>query len=138
MKRLLFNGSFYNGAAIAFSPDGSQIGVGTLKVTSEGEVLLWDLRSWKKRVLVKETDGSVGIGFVNQGRWLATGGASGKITVWDVASGRAVARFVQSEGTPVAALATSPDGKTVATGDDVGVIRFWAIPNPAARAANRW
>src|SRR6184192_643743 len=45
-----------------------------------------------------------------EGRWLATGAKDNTIKIWDVASGRLL-RTLYGHGSPVNALAASPDGK---------------------------
>ena len=51
------------------------------------------------------------------------GGATPGLRIWDVASGRL--RASPQEVAGVVALAISPDGKTIATGQSDGLVKLW-------------
>jgi WD40 repeat protein len=57
------------------------------------------------------------------GRRLATASQDGTARLWEIATGREIARARQ--GAPVHAVALSPDGLTLATGGQDGTARLW-------------
>ena len=62
--------------------------------------------------------------FSPDGRILATGGWSGVVRLWDVASGKQVMHFLASAG-PVIAMAFDPTGELIATTGTDGATRLW-------------
>jgi WD40 repeat protein len=65
---------------------------------------------------------------------IASGGADGKIILWDKASGDAK-QILTDERTPIEALALSPDGTTIAIGNWQGEIGLWPSAGGKVR---RW
>ncbi len=57
--------------------------------------------------------------------------AVGGVLLWDVASGRRLARLGGGPALPVT-LSFSPDGKTLAVGDSAGGVFLWNVPDPSA------
>jgi WD40 repeat protein len=68
------------------------------------------------------------------GEFLATVGRDRLLNVWDRRFGL-VAQFA-GHATGVVALDISPDGRTIVTGDEDGVIRVWNAPSKAGERAN--
>jgi WD40 repeat protein len=62
-------------------------------------------------------------------RYLATATASknGLAAVWEISSGRQVARMEHNDN--VWDVAYSPDGKSLASGTEDGIARIWAVPS---------
>ncbi|MHB8957365.1 MAG: WD40 repeat domain-containing protein [Pirellulaceae bacterium] len=84
------------------------------------------------------------LAFSPDGRTLATAGwipltglfepepirkSHGYLALWDLGSGNCTAAVrIRERGAGIQALAFSPDGKTLATGDFIGGVRTWAVP----------
>src|SRR5262249_60593289 len=69
-------------------------------------------------------DSPVGaIALTPDGRTVITGRRSGRLHVWDAATGRGF--DMPPQGTELTSLAVSPDGRVVASGTEGGVVRFW-------------
>jgi WD40 repeat protein len=132
----------YNGPgvvwSVAFSPDGKTLASGDVF----GWVLLWDVKSGKRRATLqsfnpegREEDihGALSVAFSPDGKTLAAGITCG-LKFWDVTSGKQVAA---RKGAPVWSVAFRPDGKALATAESNrgtardaskdGVIRLWEL-----------
>jgi WD40 repeat protein len=105
--------------SIAFSPDSESIAIGSEHSFRGAE--LWDVAgaSLKQSVPITE-DGVLALEFGSNGRYLAMGGRRTAV-LWDLSQGRA--QF-EVEGPWTAAVALSPDCKTLATAGADG-LRFW-------------
>ena len=109
----------------AFSPDGA-----LLAMSGVQPIEIWDVASGQ---LVQTFEGqadnlSFGIVFSPDGALLADSGRNGRITLWDVASGK-VARQLSRDGAQndVHDIAFSPDGKLlVSVGTDY-MVRLWDV-----------
>jgi hypothetical protein len=95
---------------IAISPSNEYLAVGT----KNGKIHLWDVRSLSHMSTLAAHDGGVwGMAFLPDSSTLASGSES--IKLWDIHTG---AQLNQISTGPVAGLAVSPDGKTIAVGTD--------------------
>ncbi len=108
---------------LTFSPDGRWLAIGT----QDGTIRLWDSSTWQEKWKVSfgEYYGVVptvrDLAFSPDSHLLASGRDIGT-EVWDVATGRQVARM--SDNGQVFSVAFSPDGRWVASGAD-HVVHVW-------------
>jgi uncharacterized protein with WD repeat len=114
--------------AVAFSPDGKTLvaGGGDPFVVTDGTVSLWDIgkedtiTQWKLDV-----DAVWDLDFSTDGTLLASGHGEG-ISLWSIPQREGKAR-IRTE-VPVRSVAFSPEGKLLATGDAIGIVRLWDVP----------
>jgi WD40 repeat protein len=105
-------------AGVAFSPDGQ-----TLVTASEDDsVRIWDVASWRYVKLLVQWPHAVA--FSPDGKTLALACTSA-VRLWDVAAQRESA--VLPASTEVAAMAFSPNGKLLATGNWDNNIHVWDV-----------
>ena len=128
---------------IIFSPDGSLIAR-----TAGDEILVCETVTRKPKAKFKEEFSNVSAGralcFSRDGKLLASGSSDGTIHLWDLESGNMRSEMnslplVESNDSSKAviigrALAFSPDGKLLASGNTKGVIRLWDVATGKVRA----
>jgi len=129
-----------NGAVTAiFSPDGRFILTGH----RDGAARLWWARSHRlvRRLGRPEQPGDavalIDAGFSTDGRRAAIAGASGVVTILDVATGRQTNSFVAQRGnvgSEVNAVAFQPQGDLIATGGADSSVQVWATNTRQSRA----
>jgi RNA polymerase sigma factor (sigma-70 family) len=120
----------------ALSPDGKVVAAGGYQ---DGAIRVWDTDTGKKlrqfEVCPNPENARYYTGypvaFSPDGRLLAVGGWRGTTGLWDIATGQLVRRL-DDPGTRVAALAFSPDGRTLVTGSDA--VRLWEVATGQVRA----
>ena len=102
-----------------FSADGSAI----LSIDFGRTARLWNVKTGRERTEMRRKE--IRLARLSpDGRSMATGGRA--VQVWDVATGAAVGRPVQSEY-QLTALAFTPDGRRFATAHE-GDVRIWETP----------
>ncbi|MEO8476883.1 MAG: adenylate/guanylate cyclase domain-containing protein [Actinomycetota bacterium] len=108
---------------VIFNPDGTMMAV----TLGDGNVRLIDAHSLQViRTLAADTlvPPTYFEAFSPDGRTLATGGTSGVVRLWDVASGRQIAHFLAAAG-GVLSVVFDPTGQLIATGGTDGSTRLW-------------
>jgi WD40 repeat protein len=118
--------------AVALSPDGKALAVPVPAETlGMAGVKIYDSISGKELQHLAQRAGVTAVAYDRSGARLATGAIDGRITVWDVATGKSV---FPADGNPrndgplpaIHALAFRPDGSQVATaGNEDQVIKIW-------------
>jgi WD40 repeat protein len=137
LARLWRDSGFFGMVDAAFSPDGRRIATGG----TDGKVLIWDVSSGK---LVRElgeivpVNASTYFGRIYNvraiarvafspepdGRFLAAGGADGRVEIWDLREVRPSVQYRAHEG-EINRLVFSPDGRTLLTASKDGTARVW-------------
>jgi WD40 repeat protein/serine/threonine protein kinase len=113
----------------AFSPDGRLIATGTVEDGSgSATVALWDAGG-QLRHRMSTRGGVQALELSPDGARLVSATATDEVTLWEVATGKAVARLAAAADetdTPAGApCAFSPDGALLACGDRRGAIHVW-------------
>jgi WD40 repeat protein len=121
-------------SAVAFAPNGRAFATATTPSATTGEARVWDADTRQPSTPVLRHRGKVNcLAFCPDGNTLMTGGAvsktagqpeRGEAQFWDSHTGLPVGP-VLVHAAPVSAVAFSPDGQTVVTGSDDGLLLRW-------------
>ncbi len=116
----------------AISADGSLLGFGAPVVDPRGarEAAIWDIRNPAAPVprpgLTDRLGTVTAMDFAPSGSVLATGGADGSITLWQVVGGVPKRlRSTSGSGSVIVALRHSADGRLLVSVDAQGTVRVW-------------
>jgi len=119
------------GTAVAFSPNGLYFAAGALDDMGDA-IEIWELKNGKKVKGFKEYNEKkipsppISLAFSNNGNYLIAGFWHGMAKVWDVNSGKEIAKV--PHGGWVTAVALSPDSQyAISAGRGEFVLRFWEI-----------
>lgn len=135
--RTRFEISVHSRFFFCFSPDGRFFASASIDSPA---VTIWQCRDG--RVLRRLDMGSEhiwGLAFSADGTMIAACGEStesdaGHVRVWDVESGTEKAHLVDRSTWGITALAFSPHGRVLATGDGNGNVKLWTIPRSEDKA----
>lgn len=109
-------------AALAFSPDGGTLAIGTM----DGFINLWDVRSGAERVPRPGHESAVfTVAFSPDGRHVLSGGFDGTARLWAVEKGRQMRVFPCEDS--VSTVLFSGDGTRAAVGTRAGIVH-WLDP----------
>jgi WD40 repeat protein len=95
------------------------------------DLVLLDAATGQSRILAKTTcsGGWAGFAFNPNGRWFAAGTACGDhISVWNVATGKAVGRSLALGGGQLSYIAFRPDGESMAIAEWDGTVEVSPVP----------
>ncbi len=121
--------------AVVFSSDGQMVVSGSWNEDS-GEVWVWQATSGANIARMKHDEGVNSIAIHPDGQWVASGSDDGTARVWDIGTGREVARTGDSQGPgdgdaemsdKVTIVAFSQDGRWLASGDNDGLVQVWDL-----------
>jgi hypothetical protein len=121
---------------IACSPDGKLVAAGDIA----GNVWVFDAVSRVQRLRRHGHANRVnGVGFIDNGQILVSGGSDGRMKFWDIKTGREVGSMFPHQsaglGRGIGALVCSYDGMTIATGGaDDGTVKVWEAASGKLRA----
>jgi RNA polymerase sigma factor (sigma-70 family) len=115
-----FPGQHYQVWDLAFSPDEKTLAVGN----GDSQVRLWEVSTGKEISSVGDhRDGINFLSFIEGGQGIASASGLGIVCQWEIATSRLKRRF-QEDGIHCFCGDLSPDGRTLALGDDAGVHLF--------------
>lgn len=120
LSKSVFNETFSQILAIAFSPDGKLLATGDVN----HEVHLWHVADSKQLLSLKLDAGWIwSVAFSPEGRFLAIS-ANRTVNIWDVQTGECV-QTLHGYTDRVFSVAFSPDGQLLATGSEDHLVRIW-------------
>jgi RNA polymerase sigma factor (sigma-70 family) len=104
--------------AVQFSPDGKTL------ANAGKAVQIWDVGARKLKATLPVV-GASSLAFSPDGKTLAVAG--GRAQLWDIATGKQIAFPTIRSGASIVAVAFSPDGKFLATGETDGYVLVWDV-----------
>ena len=110
----------------AVSPDGSLLATTVAGPTVKGELSVYELESGRRLWREVADRWQAEVAWSPDGRVVATGGQqSGRLTLWDAATGRRIGEPVRANAGFVNSVAFARGGKLVVTAGTDGTLRLW-------------
>jgi WD40 repeat protein/tetratricopeptide (TPR) repeat protein/tRNA A-37 threonylcarbamoyl transferase component Bud32 len=110
--------------ALAFSPDGTRLAVGT-GILNEGRAFVFDASDLHRVAATPSCRaGIMALAFRGDGKSFAVGDADGKIWLWDASADKAVGTAIDHRS-PIARAEFSPDGRMILVTSGSGAARLW-------------
>jgi WD40 repeat protein len=114
-------GHSWNGASIAFSPDGVRIA----GASNNNTIRIWDATSKASLARLEgHSDEVQSVAFSPDGARIASGSEDNTIRIWDASSGDLLDRL-EGHSSDVQSVAFSPDGARIASGSEDKTICIW-------------
>lgn len=112
--------------AIAFSPDGKTLAVGSGEPSRGGDITLWDVASGKlvRSLHDRHSDTVLSLDFSPDGRLIASGGADKQLRVSEVASGKQLKVF-EGHTHHVMGVSWRADGRVVVSSGADNATKVW-------------
>ncbi len=108
--------------AVSFSSDGQKI------ATSGIHVKIWDIHTLREIMTLRHSEWIFAVAFSTDGKFLATGDASGQINVRNLQSQQDVVQF-QGDPDFITTVKFSPDDQTLASAGYNGGVKLWKLSN---------
>jgi WD40 repeat protein len=113
-------------SSVALRADGGEV----IACGNRGALRAWSTRDGEA-ILAVDTSVKCYATVTPDGTTAITGGEDGKVTTWEVSTGRPIRELAPAAAPNVYAIAVSPDGRRVATGHDDNDARIWDIASGA-------
>ncbi len=112
--------------ALAFSPDGKTLAIGSGEPSRSGDITLWDMASGKMTANYSERhlDSILTLDFSPDGRHLASGGADKAVRITELSSGKMVKLF-EGHTHHVLGVSWRSDGRIIASAGADNVVKVW-------------
>lgn len=124
-------------SSVAFSPDGQIVASGMLNEQGQSIIKLWNYQKDKETNLTA-SDGHTleiyAVAFEPSGDWLVSGSKDKSLKLWNLPDKKHKCDFKETgffnstyspNLDPIKAIAISPNGMILASGDEKGCIKFW-------------
>lgn len=118
--QLFAEGHDFLASSSVFFADGARLATGA----GDGTVRIWDVATGTEILQLDGTGRTATLAVSPDGRWIATGNNGNEVIVWDAQTGAQVA-ILEGHEAVVTAISFTPDGQTLASGDDLGRCRLW-------------
>jgi WD40 repeat protein len=104
---------------VVFTPRGD-----VASASDDGTVRIWQVQTGRQVMCLDAQDESVfGLAASRNGDWLVSGGAAGRVHLWDLRSGKRV--WTSDKHSQIESLSIALNDKTVVSGHFDGTVRWW-------------
>ena len=118
--------------AVSFSPDGTILAT----ASEDGDVLLWDVATGNATAISSHTGPVWSMAISPDGTTLASSSSSEaeRVNIWDVPTGRMIARLGREGSSRTVSVTFSPDGTTLASASLNNGVVLWDLDNRSTMA----